>query len=247
MEKIIHYCWFGGNKKPKNFNKYIKTWKKFLPDYEIKEWNEQNFDVNSTEFSKEAYKMKKWAFVSDVARIYALKEHGGVYFDTDIEVAKKIDHLIENEIWLGREDDKFLATAMIGVKEKNNKHINNIWKMYEEAKFNPDDLYSVTSPKILTKYFKTIGLQEGTECQVLEDDVHVYSKEYVNPKSYEGDVQAFSDNTCVIHHFDATWTDLDEKIAIWFVRKKMGFMAKYVFRISEKIKWFKKKYIKKQK
>ena len=116
MEKIIHYCWFGGNKKPKNFNKYIKTWKKFLPDYEIKEWNEQNFDVNSTEFSKEAYKMKKWAFVSDVARIYALKEHGGVYFDTDIEVAKKIDHLIENEIWLGREDDKFLATAMIGAK-----------------------------------------------------------------------------------------------------------------------------------
>ena len=236
MEKVIHYCWFGGKEKPKKIKKYIKTWKKYLPDYKIMEWNESNFDVNLTEFSKAAYETKKWAFVSDVARIYALKEHGGIYFDTDIEVTKNIDKILENEIWLGREDDKFLATAMIGVKEQHNKHINNIWNIYKQAKFNPDDLYSVTSPKILTKYFKDLGLKEGNECQTLEDDIHIYAKDYFNPKSYDGNNETFTENTCIIHHFDATWTDRDEKIAIWFVRRKMGFMAKYVFSISNRIK-----------
>lgn len=241
MEKIIHYCWFGGNKKPKNLKKYFKTWKKYLPDYEIMEWNEENFDVNLTEFSKAAYEAKKWAFVSDVARIYALKEHGGIYFDTDIEVTKNIDKILENEIWLGREEDKFLATAMIGVKEKNNKHINNIWETYRQAKFNPDDLYSVTSPKVVTGYFRELGLTEKNECQVLEDDIHIYAKDYFNPKTYDGNNQVFTENTCIIHHFDASWTDLDEKIAIWFVRKKMGFMAKHVFSISNKLKRIKQK------
>lgn len=236
MEKIIHICWFGGKKKPKSFKKYVKTWKKYLPEYKIMEWNEQNFDVNLTEFSKEAYEHKKWAFVSDVARVYALKEYGGIYFDTDIEVTKPIDSILENEIWLGKEDHKYLATAMMGVKEKNNKHIQNIWNVYEQAKFNSEDLYSVTSPKIFTKYFEELGLTEGNECQVLEGDTHIYSKEYFNPKTYDGSNQTFTDNTCIIHHFDATWTDWDEKVAIWFVRRKMGFMAKYVFSISNRIK-----------
>lgn len=238
MEKIIHYCWFGGKSKPKSFQKYVKTWKKYLPDYELMEWNEQNFDVNVTSFSKEAYENKKWAFVSDVARIYALKEHGGIYFDTDIEVTKNIDAILQNELWFGREDEKFLATAMMGVKEKHNKHIENIWKIYEEAKFNSEDLYSVTSPKVLTNYFKGLGLKEEKENQVLEDDIHIYAKDYFNPKSYDGKNETFTENTCIIHHFDATWTDLDERVAIWFVRRKMGFMAKYVFSISNRIKRF---------
>lgn len=241
MNKIIHICWFGGNKKPAKFKKYLKTWKKYLPDYEVMEWNEDNFDVNLTPFSSEAYKNKKWAFVSDVARIYALKEYGGVYFDTDIEVIKKIDNILENDIWLGREDENFLATAMIGVKEKNNKHVNNIWNIYENAKFNKEDLYSVTSPKILTEYFKGVGLKTGDENQILEDDIHIYAKEFFNPKTYDGSNQVFTDNTAIVHHFDATWTDLDEKIAIWFVRRKMGFMAKYVFSISNRIKRVKDK------
>ena len=81
--KYIHYCWFGGNKLPRKLKKYMKTWKKYLPDYEIVEWNESNFDVNFCEFVKDAYENKKWAFVSDVARLYALYNYGGIYFDTD--------------------------------------------------------------------------------------------------------------------------------------------------------------------
>lgn len=236
MEKIIHYCWFGGAKKPRKLKKYFKTWRKYLPEYKIIEWNEENFDVNMTEFSKGAYENKKWAFVSDVARIYALYQYGGIYFDTDIEVTKNIDDILNNEIWLGKEDSKYLATAMIGVRSKNNKHIKNILDIYKDVTFNKEDLYSVTSPKILTKYFEKLGLKEEDTCQILEDDVHIYSKDYFNPKTYDGNNQKFTRNTCIIHHFDATWTDLDEKIAIWFVRRKMGFMAKYVFSLSNRIK-----------
>lgn len=242
MEKVIHYCWFGGKKKPRKLKKYIKTWKKFLPEYELMEWNEDNFDFGVTEFSKSAYEHKKWAFVADVARVYALKEHGGVYFDTDIEVTKNIDNILKDEIWLGREDDNFLATAMIGVKEKHNKHIENIFEEYKKVKFNDEDLYSITSPKVFTKYFETLGLKKGSECQTLQDDVHIYAKDYFNPKTYDGSNETFTDNTCIIHHFDATWTPPEEKVAIWFVRHRMGSMAKYVFAIAGRLRRIKSKF-----
>ena len=90
MKKIIHYCWFGGKKIPNSVKKCIKTWKKYLPDYEIKEWNEENFDVNVCPFVKEAYENKKWAMVSDYARIYALYQDGGIYLDTDVKILKNI-------------------------------------------------------------------------------------------------------------------------------------------------------------
>lgn len=242
MQKIIHYCWFGGKSKPRQLKKYIKSWKKFLPDYELMEWNEENFDVNITDFSKNAYENKKWAFVSDVARVYALKEYGGIYFDTDIEIVKNIDNIVENNIWLGREDDHFLATAMFGVKEKNNKHFGNLLNVYKSAKFDPENLYAITSPKVFTTYFESLGLEDGYNCQVLEDDIHIYPRDYFNPKSYDGLNEMYSDNTCIIHHFDASWTDLDEKIAIWFVRHHLGFMSKVVFAISKRLRKIKSKF-----
>ena len=102
--KIIHYCWFGPRKLSKVAKKCIKTWKKFLPDYEIKLWTESNFDFNQNEFVRQAYENKKWAFVADYARLKALSEFGGIYFDTDIEVTKDISHITKNEVFLGVED-----------------------------------------------------------------------------------------------------------------------------------------------
>lgn len=246
MDKYIHYCWFGGKKLPKKVKKYINTWKKYLPDYKIMEWNEENFDVNITKFSKDAYSNKKWAFVSDVARIYALKEFGGIYFDTDIEIVKNIDNILDNEIWLGREDDEYIATAMIGVKKAHNKHIENIFKIYDDIEFDSNNMYKFTNPKIFTKYFKEYGFKKGDSKQVLDSDVHIYPKEYFNPKSYDGQNNRFTDNTCIIHHFDASWTAIDEKIAIWFVRHNMGFMAKIVFKIFNFLRKIKHFFIKKQ-
>lgn len=245
MDKYIHYCWFGGKPLPRKVKKYMKTWKKYLPDYKIMEWNENNFDVNMVKFAKDAYDNKKWAFVSDVARIYALKQYGGIYFDTDIEVTKNIDFILDNQVWLGREDENYLATAMIGIKEPENKHIINILKEYDSIKFDPNNMYEFTNPKIFTKYFSQYGLKKGDDMQVLEDDIHIYPKEYFNPKSYDGKNNKFTTNTCIIHHFDGSWTAIDEKIAIWFVRHKMDFMAKIVFKFFNFLRKIKRVLIKK--
>ena len=103
IPKIIHYCWFGGNPLPELAIKCIESWKKYLPDYEIKEWNESNFDINCCAYVREAYEAKKWAFVSDYARFWILYQHGGLYFDTDVELIKSIDDLIVKGAFMGCE------------------------------------------------------------------------------------------------------------------------------------------------
>ncbi|MCR5224032.1 MAG: glycosyl transferase [Bacilli bacterium] len=243
MTKYIHYCWFGRNPKPKKLDYYITTWKKYLPDFEIIEWNEDNFDVNSHEFVKAAYQAKKWAFVSDYVRVYALEKMGGFYFDTDIEIINPVDFFFEHEIVLGRESEEFLATAMIYVKKPHNKHIKNIMKFYNGLVFDPENVFKYTNPKIFTDYFKKIGLKDGNESVKLKDNICIYAKEYFNPKSYDGKNEIFTNNTCIIHHFDATWTPLVEKIAIWFVRRKMDFMVKPVYKIHNILRRIKRLFI----
>lgn len=103
IPKVIHYCWFGGNPLPNIAVKCINSWKKYFPDYEIIEWNESNFDLFSCDYCREAYDAKKWAFVSDYARFKILYEHGGVYFDTDVEVIKSMDDILQKGAFIGRE------------------------------------------------------------------------------------------------------------------------------------------------
>ena len=97
IPKKMHYCWFGRGKKPEIVEKCIESWKLYCPDFEIIEWNEDNFDVNSHPFMKEAYENKKWAFVVDVARLLIIQEHGGVYLDTDVELFGAIDDWLNDE------------------------------------------------------------------------------------------------------------------------------------------------------
>ena len=93
--KILHYCWFGNNPLPAETVQYMESWKKFLPDFEIMRWDESNFDVHSVPFTEQAYKEKKWAFVSDYVRCYALYKYGGLYLDTDVEVIRRLDDLFD--------------------------------------------------------------------------------------------------------------------------------------------------------
>lgn len=109
IPKVIHYFWFGKGKKPKIFEKCLKSWKKYCPDYEIKEWTEQDFNVNINKYTEEAYRNKKYAFVSDYARFYVLYKYGGIYLDIDVEILKSIDELLTNEMFLGFEDLNYVA------------------------------------------------------------------------------------------------------------------------------------------
>ena len=105
IPKIIHYCWFGRNPLPPLALECIASWRKFLPDYEIKEWNEDNFDVNSIPYTAEAYRQKKYAYVSDYARFCILYQYGGIYFDTDVEVIKPLNDIIAKGNFMGFEQD----------------------------------------------------------------------------------------------------------------------------------------------
>lgn len=134
IPKIIHCAWFGGKEKPEVVKKCIKSWKEHMPDYEIKEWNESNFDVNMFEYSKEAYNNKVWGFVADPIRIWALYNYGGIYLDTDVEVYKSFDDLLDNKFFIGFEQPHYFGNATIGA-EKGNELLKEILDEYNKKKF----------------------------------------------------------------------------------------------------------------
>ena len=134
IPKIIHYCWFGGNPLPELAKKCITSWKIYCPDYEIKEWNESNFDLNCCDYVREAYKSKKWAFVSDVARLHALVTEGGIYIDTDVEVIKSLDTLLQYSAVSGFESITSISTGLMAC-EKDDPMFKEFLDGYKTAHF----------------------------------------------------------------------------------------------------------------
>ena len=130
IEKKINYCWFGGNPKSEIIQKCIESWKKYCPDYEIIEWNESNFDINICEYTKEAYKNKKWAFVSDFARLWIIYNNGGIYLDTDVELFSPLDELLKYDAWFASEDIRSVNTGMGFGAERNNVLLKNMLDDY---------------------------------------------------------------------------------------------------------------------
>ena len=120
IPKVIHYCWFGGNELPELAMKCIDSWKKFCPDYEIKQWNEKNYDLDSSRYIKEAYKNKKWAFVSDYARLDIIYNNGGIYLDTDVELIGKLDEFLDEKCFLAAEREEYVNTGLGFGAEKGN-------------------------------------------------------------------------------------------------------------------------------
>lgn len=148
IPKIIHYCWFGGNPLPELAKKCIASWKLYCPDYEIKEWNESNFDLDCCDYVREAYQSKKWAFVSDVARLHALVTEGGIYMDTDVEVIKPLDNLLKYNAVSGFETEKTIQTGLIA-SEKENSMLQEMLASYEDDHFILSDGTMDKTPNIV--------------------------------------------------------------------------------------------------
>jgi len=228
---IIHYCWFGGNEKPDNIKAFIKEWKEKLPDYTFAEWNESNFSIDDApEYVKEAYSVKKYAFVSDYARIKALCEQGGIYFDTDIALVRRFDNLLDgHEMVLGFESDRQLETAFIA-STPGNKYISTFLKTYENRHFiNPDGSYDMS---VINKHFsdcmESFGVSlDNEEIQNIDEGaVIVYPREY----SAAFDIGNWhikpTENTYTIHHMNSSWTTSKKKLyfgVIHFLQKILGF------------------------
>lgn len=210
IPKIIHYCWFGGNPLPELAIKCIDSWKKYCPNYEIKEWNESNFDVDCCEYIKEAYVSKKWAFVSDYARYKILYEYGGVYLDTDVELLKSLDDVVEKGNYMGCEnytDDNMLVNPGLGCASlPKNEFYAEIVDSYEKSNFkNPDgslNLYTVVERT--TDFLKKYGLKESLEIQNVVG-ITVYPAEYFCPIDMRTGKLNVTNNSYSIHHCAASW------------------------------------------
>lgn len=245
IPKVIHYCWFGRNVLPPLAIKCIESWKKFLPDYEIKEWNEDNFDVNIIPYMKEAYRLKKYAYVSDYARFWILYHYGGLYFDTDVEVIKPIDDIITRGPFIGKERIKLswqnvimpaqnpglglgVAPGLGLVKEILNFYKNHHYVSWTGYHKSTETIVEVTT-RIMEKYLvEDIG--DGIQrC----GEVYVYAPDYFCPKDYETGVLNITSNTVSIHHYAATWVNASETVyekvcrrfrGMW-VRVKLVFLS----------------------
>lgn len=211
IPKIIHYCWFGGNPLPKSAEKCIKSWKKYCPDYEIIEWNESNFDINSNRYVREAYENKKYAFVTDFVRLYAMYNYGGIYMDTDVEVLKPLDCFLNNHAFSGFESNEYIPTGLMA-SEKEFPLFEELLKYYENRAFvNSDGSFdTTTNTVIITNACKNRGLVLNNEFQVV-DGFALYPKDYFCVKNTHTGIIEKTQNSFSIHHFNATWNTKEER------------------------------------
>lgn len=222
IPKTIHYCWFGGNPLPASARKCINSWKKFFPEYEIKEWNETNYDVNKIEYIKQAYEARKYAFVSDYARFDILYQEGGIYFDTDVEVIKSFEDILSNGAFMGCEVDGSVESERgVSASKRSCIYVNpglgmaaspklqlfkEILEFYSKERFLMEDgtLNTETVVTKVTRILAEHGLKNTKGIQQIAG-ITVYPKEYFNPRNNNTGELTKTEKTHSIHWYDMTW------------------------------------------
>ena len=205
IPKVIHYCWFGKNKKPKSVIKCIKSWKRYCPDFEIIEWNEDNSDFLSCLYAKQAFENKKWAFVADYVRLKALFENGGLYFDTDYELIRPIDIFYNNSFFIGFETVDRIAAGIMGC-DKGFPFLKEWLNDYLKREFVKKDgsFDLTTNVSIFTKMLAQKGFELNNKLQVI-NGIFVYPSHYFYPLNYQTNKIFITKETYGIHHYDGSW------------------------------------------
>lgn len=197
IPKIIHYCWFGGNEKSEFILRCMESWKFYLPDYDFIEWNENNFDINLNIFTKEAYSKKKWAFVSDYVRAFALYNVGGIYLDTDVEIRHNLDFFLQHDAFTGFEEVGFPFTALWGAKKGHNWP-KKILDYYDALEVFTDRTNTRIVSDFLINFYKVDPYKD--EIQNLQEGICIYPSNYfcLNiEKNY------------AVHHFEGSWLEVN--------------------------------------
>ncbi|WP_270529864.1 glycosyltransferase family 32 protein [Limosilactobacillus vaginalis] len=255
IPKTINYCWFGEKEKPKSVKVCIESWKKFCPQYEIKEWNEDNFDLQCCDYVKEAAKEKKWAFVSDYARFWILYNYGGIYFDTDVEVIKSLDTIIKSGSFMACETQKTVNPGLGMATFPKSELYKRIIEFYSKQHFilndGSENLETVVTK--VTSILRKLGFKGTGEIEKVSGIV-IYPVEYFCPLNYTTGKLNITNETVAIHHFDESWHSNLEKLIVQiergensFSRKLLVLPLKLVNKINKKgikgtIKFIKSKY-----
>lgn len=239
IPKKIHYCWFGNHPLPDKAQMCIESWRRHCPDYEMICWNEDNYDIHKIRYIEEAYQAGKWAFVSDYVRLDVIFTYGGIYLDTDVELLKNLDDLLENKLFLTLEKQNCHINTGLGFgAEKGNRWLRGLMKIYEELSFLLEDgSYNLTAcPKYTTNFFLNEGFCLVDRTQRLKEAV-ILSSEYFCPMDYHTGVIHATDNTYGIHWFEASWQGTSDKEILFMERKirqhmpnKLGEFACLIYR-----------------
>lgn len=229
IPKVIHYCWFGNNPLPPLAAKCIESWKKYLPGYEIRQWDESNFDVNAIPYTRDAYKERKYAFVSDYARFWVLYHFGGLYFDTDVEIIKPMDDIISNGGFMGCEADAISGSSTVKVApglclgaEAGDHLFKLMLDLYATLDFYlPDGRLNLrTIVDYTTETLREQGLKNETGIQQI-GNLTIYPSDYFNPSHYVTKRLHVTENTRSIHYGASSWSDnkrrthLKKRIRSW--------------------------------
>lgn len=242
IPKVIHYCWFGPNPLPKKAQKCIKSWQAFAPDFELKLWNEETFDVKMFEFTKVAYEEKKFAFVSDVVRLYALYYYGGIYMDTDVELIGTLEPFLNHEAFSGMElNQPYAVTGIIGAR-KTHPWIEKLLEPYYELSFKceNDKTYNVPNTITITKITKKLfNFNPEVEINILKDGLVIYPGDYFCAKDWRNGRIYRTSNTVSIHHFAGSWFEKKPKSLKYYVKRFFG--QGFVNRLSRLKQRFRRK------
>ena len=198
IPKTIHYCWFGRGEKPKLAQKCIASWQKLLPDYELIEWNEDNYDVNATPYTRYCYENRKWAFLSDYVRLDVVYRYGGLYFDTDVEVIAPFDDLLEREAFFAFENDEHVATGLGFGAEQNSRYLRAMMDQYNFSDGN--EVVITGCPVLNTRALLPYGLKLDGKTQQL-DGLLILSAEAMNPYDDPTGRLRVTENTRSIHWY----------------------------------------------
>ena len=202
IPKTIHYCWFGRGKKSKLMQKCIASWKKYCPDYEIIEWNENNFDIHMNGYTRMCYEQKKYAFLSDYVRLYVVEKYGGLYFDTDVELIKSPEPLLNFPAFFGFEDRMHVNTGIGFGAEPGNRVVHMMLAEYDGLLQGEKDV--IGCPLLNTSALRKLGLYPNGEKQDFGDAV-VYPVDYFNPYDDPTGQLRKTKNTVSIHWYSKSW------------------------------------------
>lgn len=239
IPKVIYYCWFGNGEMPRLSKKCIKSWKKYCPQYKIVCINEENFDISQNRYARQAYEEGKWAFVSDYARLKVLYDEGGIYLDTDVELIKPLDELIEGSGYMGFDDNGIISTGLGFACEKGNELVLALLKDYDDISFIlPDGSYDMTPcPDRNRETLKRLGMNQDSKDQIFMG-IRMLPEDYLCPMKYYTGKTTITQNTYSIHHFCASWTSPTAKRTL-FVKRLVGVKLydKLYGKFLHKFKW----------
>ena len=234
IPKIIHYCWFGGNPEPEDVKSCIRSWKRVCPDYEIRRWDEENFDVTAHPFMKAAYEAKAWAFVSDYARLKVVYDHGGIYLDTDVELVKRLDDVLSNSCYFGIQQEQLLVATGLGFgAEAGHVAVGKMLEQYDLAHFDPDNKAPIACPYLNSAALKPEGFVPEDRMQTVCGAV-LYPPRYFDPVGIGDGKDLTCEDTLSVHHYSASWTGgmqrFKRRIARWIGNRR-------IIRLKGLLKW----------